>query len=82
MNDLLRKIYEEVAIYSKEGYEMNHELENEVGNMITPYTMKLTGKEKEALEDVFFDVCAKGKSVGFSLGMKCCFKLFLELLSD
>ena len=50
--------------------------------MIAPYTKELTGKEKESLEDVFFDVCAKGKSVGFSLGMKYCFKLLLELLSD
>lgn len=82
MSDLLRKIYEEIAVFSKEGYEVNHKLENEVGNMIAPHTMKLTGKEKEALEDVFFDVCDKGKYVGFTLGMKCCLKLILELLSD
>ncbi|MDE7184769.1 MAG: hypothetical protein K2O40_09920 [Lachnospiraceae bacterium] len=63
MNDLLRKIYEEAAVYSKEGYEVNHKLEYEVGNMIAPYTMKLTEKEKKALEDVFFDVCDKGKEL-------------------
>ena len=82
MSDLLKKIYEEVAVYSNDSHEANHKLESEVENMIAPHTMKLTGKEKEALEDVFFDVCDKGKYVGFTLGMKCCFKLILELLSD
>ena len=82
MNDLLKKIYEEISVYSEDSYETNHNLENEVEDMIAPHTLKLTEKEKEALEDVFFDVCDKGKYVGFTLGMKCCFKLIQELLSD
>lgn len=82
MDNLLEKIYEEVAVYSEESYEVNHKLEREVEEMFKPYTMKLTGKEKEALEDAFFDVCATGKYVGFCIGMKYCFKLILELLSD
>ena len=53
MKDLLKKIYEEIAVYSNDSYEANHELESEVENMIAPYTKKLTGKEKEALEDAF-----------------------------
>ena len=80
--DILKKIYEETVVHSKESYETNRKLENDVKNMIAPYTMKLTGKEKEALEDLFFDVCATGKYVGFSLGMKYCFKLIQELLSN
>lgn len=83
MNDgLLKKIYEEAAVYSEEAYEANRKLENEVENRITPHTMKLSGKDKEVLEDVFYDVCADGKYVGFCIGMKYCFKLILELLSD
>lgn len=82
MNDLLKKIYEEVAVYSEDSYEANLNLENEVKNMIAPHIKELSGKEKEALEDSFYDVCATGKYVGFALGMKCCFKLILELLSD
>lgn len=82
MNDLLRKIYEEAAVYSKDTYEASHKLENKVGNMIAPHTMKLSGKEKEMLEDVFYDVCAEGKYAGFCIGMKYCFGLVLELLSD
>lgn len=82
MNDsLLKKIYEEVAVYSEEAYEANRKLENEVENRIAPHTMKLSGKEKEMLEDVFYDVCAEGKYVGFCIGMRYCFKLILELLS-
>ena len=50
--------------------------------MNKPYTMNLSGREKEALEDIFYDVCAEGKYVGFCIGMKYCFKLILELLSD
>lgn len=82
MNELLKKIYEEVAVYSEEAYKANRRLENEVGNRIAPHTMKLSGKEKEMLEDAFYDVCAEGKYVGFCIGMKYCFKLILELLSD
>lgn len=81
MNNL-KEIYEEVAVFSKENIEVNRKLENEVADMIEPYTMKLSGNEKEALEDVFYDVCAEGKYVGFCIGMKYCFKLILELLSD
>lgn len=82
MNDLLRKIYEEAAVYSEDAYKASHKLENKVGNMIAPHTMKLSGKEKEMLEDVFYDVCAEGKYTGFCIGMKYCFELVLELLSD
>lgn len=81
MNNL-KEIYEEVAVFSKENIEVNRKLENEVANMIESYTMKLSGTEKEALEDMFYDVCAEGKYVGFCIGMKYCFKLILELLSD
>lgn len=81
-NALLKKIYEEVAVYSEEAYEANRRLENDVADKIAPHTMKLSGKEKEMLEDVFYDVCAEGKYVGFCMGMKYCFKLILELLSD
>ena len=82
MSDLLKKIYEETVVYSDWNHETNLQLEHEVESLIAPYTKELTGKEKESLEDVFYDVCAKGKTVGFSLGMKYCFKLLLELLSD
>ena len=73
MSETLKKIYEEAAVYSEEAYEANR---------IAPHTRKLSGKEKEMLEDVFYDVCAEGKYVGFCIGMKYCFKLILELLSD
>lgn len=82
MSDLLEKIYEEFAVYSEKNYEANHKLESDVENMIKPHTRKLSGKEKEALEDTFFDVCAAGKYVGFCMGMKFCFRLIIELLSD
>lgn len=81
MNNL-KEIYEEVAVYSKDTYEANHKLERDIADMIEPYTTKLSGNEKEMLEDVFYDVCAEGKYVGFCIGMKYCFKLILELLSD
>lgn len=81
MNNL-KEIYEEVAVFSKDCYEANHKLEREVADMIEPYAMKLSGREKEALEDMFYNVCAEGKYVGFCIGMKYCFKLILELLSD
>ena len=81
MNNL-KEIYEEVAVFSKDSYETNYKLEKEVADMIKPYTMNLSGREKEALEDIFYDVCAEGKYVGFCIGMKYCFKLILELLSD
>lgn len=81
MNENLKKIYEEAAVYSEEAYEANRRLENEVENRIAPYTMKLSGNEKEMLEDAFYDVCAEGKYVGFCMGMKYCFRLIIELLS-
>ena len=74
MNNL-KEIYEEVAVFSKDSYETNHKLEKEVADMIKPYTMNLSGREKEALEDIFYDVCAEGKYVGFCIGMKYCFKI-------
>lgn len=53
MNKILQKMYEEYVVYSEDSYEANRKLESKVENLISLYTMKLTGKEKETLEDVF-----------------------------
>lgn len=82
MGDLLRKLYEEAAVYSKDSREANLKLENEVGKLLAPHAAKLAGEERESLEGAFFDACFAGKCTGFSLGMKFCFKLIMELLSD
>ncbi len=44
--------------------------------------MELTKRERELLEDVFFDVSAAAQYTGFREGAKLSFRLLLKILSE
>lgn len=83
MNSLLKQIFEEVITYGNDYFDMNHKLETEITNIFEPYIEKieLTNRERETLEDVFFDVSAVAQYTGFQQGIKLSFRLLWEMFS-
>lgn len=83
-NSLLKQIFEEVITYGNDYFDMNHKLEMEITNIFDSHIekMELTKKEKETLENVFFDVSAAAQYTGFQQGIKLTFRLLSELLSE
>lgn len=83
MNSILKQMFEEIITYGNDFYEMNHRLEAEITNIFAPYIekMELTKKERETLEDVFFDISAAAQYTGFQQGIKLSFRLLWEMLS-
>ncbi len=55
-DDLLKKIYEEVIVYEAEAVNIRRGIEDEVKNLMTSYASKLDGKEKEAFEDMCYNI--------------------------
>ncbi len=83
-NSLLKQIFDEVITYGNDYFNMNHKLEMEITNIFDSHIekMELAKKEKETLEDIFFDVSAVAQYTGFQQGIKLAFRLLSELLSE
>ncbi len=83
MENLLRKIYEEVIIYGKDSYELNHRLEYEIREMIYPYIKKakMNDEESESFRDLCFDISASAQYSGFLQGVKLTVKILIEILT-
>lgn len=83
MENLLRRIYEEVIIYGKDSYEINHRLEYEIREMIYPYIEKaeMNDEESESFRDLCFDISARAQYSGFLQGIKLTIRLLIEILT-
>ena len=84
MDELLRKIYDDVLCYEKDIANMNQIIESETTHIIEKYEGKLTDEEEEE-EELFnlLDTAASfaGKE-GFCMGVKYTLKSILTLLVD
>lgn len=81
MNDnLLKKIFDDVIAYEAEAIEIRSSIEDEVKKLITPYVSKIDDKEKEAFEDMCYDISYFAELGGFRLGMKYAVKILTEIL--
>lgn len=81
MNDnLLKKIFDDVIAYEAEAIEIRSSIEDEVKKLIPPYVSKIDDKEKEAFEDMCYDISYFAELGGFRLGMKYAVKILTEIL--
>lgn len=81
MNDnLLKKIFDDVVCYEEEAIEIRNSIEDEVKKLMTPYVSEIDDKEKEAFEDMCYDISYYAELGGFRLGMKYAVKILAEIL--
>ena len=81
MNDnLLKKIFDDVIAYEAEAIEIRSSIEDEVKKLMTPYVSKIDEKEREAFEDMCYDISYCAELGGFRLGLKYAVKILTEIL--
>ena len=81
MNDnLLKKIFDDVIAYEEEAVRIRSGIEDEVKKLMNPYVSKMDGKEREAFEDMCYDISYFAELGGFRLGMKYAVKILTEIL--
>lgn len=81
MNNLLRKIYQDVLVYEEDTIAINQEVETERNRLLEDYQDKLNEEEMEELNDKMTAMALTAEMVGFELGVQYAVRL-LNLLRD
>lgn len=82
MNQLLKKIYEEILYYEKETVEADRRINREFAGISASYVKKMNVTEKEELESLLQQVSLAAQEEGFLLGMKYMWRLIRLLDRD
>lgn len=75
LNELLRKIYEDVLVNEEEVKHKRKEMDDTVKNYIRPYKEVLSKEEQEELSHLLFSTCYTAEKVGFEIGIRFMFQL-------
>ncbi len=81
MNELFRKIYDEVISREPDALEARKRIEMKVQTLVEPYQDRLTDSEMETLKDLMYSIAPTAEQEGVQLGIQFAFKILLELLS-
>ena len=81
MNELLRKLFDNVVSNEKETIEVNKQVDTKVHTILEQYKQQLTTEEFEKLSADFYYIALFSQQEGFELGMKYLLKLVIALLS-
>ncbi len=79
MNELMKKIFEEIVCYEEETISRNRAIDTEVLHIVKRYKGKLNGEERETLQDQFCDLALLAEREGFYLGMRFALRVLMEL---
>lgn len=82
MDKLLRKIFEEILYYEKEGIEADRRINQEFAGRTEEYADRLTKEDYEKLKSLLCHISLMAQEEGFLLGMKYMWKLFKLLDMD
>lgn len=82
MNELLRKIYNDVLVYEHDVVKINKQVDKEINQFIEPYKKQLQDNELEKLNDLLSTVTLTAEQAGFENGVRFIVKLLYSLLSD
>lgn len=70
MNDLLKKIYNNVLVYEKDTILLNTEIDNEINMLIKPYADTLNTDEIEQYKNILSSIALTAEQTGFELGVR------------
>lgn len=82
MNDLLKKIYNDVLVYERDVVKINKKVDEEINRLVEPYTKQLSDDEMEKLKEMLSIVGLTAEQVGFENGVRFALKLLYPLLND
>ena len=82
MNQLLRKIYNDVLVYEKDIVKSNKQVDSEVNKIIEPYKNNLHDDELEKLKDLVSAGTSNAEQAGFESGVKFAIKMLYSLIND
>lgn len=82
MNELLKRIYNEVISQEKDTVEMGKRLDAEIKKLLQPYAQQFNEQELEIIRGLLYAVELKTEQEAFQLGMSYGLKLFLELTKE
>lgn len=82
MNELLKKIYENVICYEKDALQMGERMDTVVNDLIEPYTEHFKEQDIETVKELMYAICLKSEQEGFQLGIQYTLKMLIQLLAD
>lgn len=81
MNNLLKKIYNDVLVYESDIVKINKHVDEEINQLVKPYTKQLSDKEMEKLNDLLSVAVMTAEQAGFENGVRFAVKLLYSLLN-
>ena len=82
MNELLKKLFDNVVSNEKETVEVNKQVDKKVHTILDHYKEQLTTEEFEKLSADLYYIALISQQEGFELGMKYLLKVAIALLSN
>lgn len=80
MKDLLKKIYNDVLVYESDVVKINLQVDEEINQLVEPYTKQLSDEETEKLKEMLSIVGLTAEQAGFENGVRFAVKLLYSLL--
>ena len=82
MNELLKKIYENVIAYEDDTLEIGKALDKQVNELLEPYKNQFNEKDMETIRQLMYAILLKAEQEGFQLGVKYSVQMIFKLLMD
>lgn len=82
MNELLKKIYNNVLVYEEQVINISKVVDDEINNLMEPHQNKLSATELEELKDLLSSTALVAEQTGFEIGMRFAIKLIVSMLAD
>lgn len=81
MDELLKKIYEEVLCYEQDILEAGQKKDIEINQLVEVYKEQLDEKTLEIVKTLMYQISLSSEQTGFWLGVKYAIKFFLDMLN-
>lgn len=81
MNELLKKIYNDVLVYEHDVVKTNRQIDEEINQFVEPYTKQVSDDEMEKLKEMLSMVGLTAEQTGFENGVRFAVKLLYSLLN-
>lgn len=82
MNDILKKIYNEILVYEKDIATTNQKADKAICKLLKTYQKNLTDDEYEKIKELVFSITSIAEQAGFENGIRFTIKLIYSLFKD
>lgn len=80
MDELLKRIYDEILVYEDDIAKENTKADKIISRLITPYIEQVSAEEAEKLDDLLSMAVQIAEQTGFKNGMRFAVKLIVSIL--